>query len=150
MISVTIETPRQHEVVHLLEKSVAYIRSLYPEEQAHTFKMEELTRKRSKFFVVRHQQSNKAIGCGAYIGCGRRVVELKHMFVDASSRGLGAGRALLAYIEKIAVEDGVKKIILETSQKQVDAIGLYKAFGYVECDPYTDYHQEDIFMQKML
>jgi len=149
MITVAIETPKQPEIIHLLEKSVEYIRSLYPEEHAHTFKIGELTRKRSKFFVIRHQ-SGKAIGIGAYVGKGRKTVELKHMFVDAAARGMGAGRALLAYIEQIAIEDGVKKIILETSQKQVDAIGLYQSFGYTVCDPYTEHHSEDVFMEKML
>lgn len=148
MITVAIETPRQHEAIHLLEQSVAYIRSLYPEEHQHTFKLAELTRPRSKFFVVRH--ANRAIGIGAYVGRRPRVVELKHMFIDAAARGLGSGRKLLTFMEQCAIVDGVRTIILETSQKQVDAIGLYRACGYVECAPYTAYHAEDVFMQKEL
>jgi putative acetyltransferase len=147
-VVVTIETPKQAEVIHLLELSVEYIRSLYPEEHAHSFNMRELTRPRARFFVARSQ--GKAMGIAAYVPHGRLVVELKHMFIDAACRGMGCGRKLLAFIEQTAITDGVRKIVLETSLKQADAIGLYRAFGYMDCLPYTEHHAEDVFMSKRL
>jgi putative acetyltransferase len=147
-MQVAIEIPKQADVIHLLEQSVEYIRSLYREEHAHCFNMVELIRPRARFFVARYQ--GKAIGIAAYVPHGRLTVELKHMFVDAECRGTGCGRKLLTFIEQTAIADGVRKIVLETSLKQADAIGLYRAFGYVDCPPYTEHHAEDVFMAKLL
>lgn len=148
MIIVAEESPRQHEAIGLLRKSVAFIRLLYPEERNHTFKLEELTTNGSRFFMVRH--AGNPIGCGAYIWRTYNEIELKHMFVDSLSRGLGCGRLLLAHIEQCAINDGARRVMLETSKKQREAIGLYQAFGYTICAPYTEHHSEDIFMEKII
>jgi putative acetyltransferase len=129
----------------LLHESVAFIRSLYQEEHAHTFDLDALAD--GRFFVARHL--DLAIGCGAYVWRGADV-EIKHMFVLPVSRGLGCGRALLSVIEQHAINDQAVRIVLETSHKQPEAIRLYRSFGYADCPPYTDHHDEDVFMMKVL
>lgn len=146
MIIVAEESPHQHE--DLLSKSVMFTRALYVEEYAHAYRLDHLSN-HGRFFVVRH--NDYAIGCGAYVWRNEHEIELKHVFVDGASRGLGCGRALLAHIEQTAMSDGVKKIVLETSKKQQEAINLYRAFGYVCRTPYHDpCHHEVVFMEKVL
>jgi putative acetyltransferase len=135
-----------HNVIDLLEESVRFIRSLYPEEHAHTYKLDELLA--GRFFVARHD--GLLMGCGAYVWRDVSEVELKHMFVLPASRGLGCGRSLLTAIEGTAATENVRRIVLETSQKQIAAVTLYKSFGYTVCAPYTEHHGEDIFMEKFL
>jgi len=145
-VTIFEEDPRAADSLALLRKSVAFIRTLYVEEAGHAFKLDELCA--GRFFVVRRK--GHAIGCGAYVRRDPIVVELKHIYVEPAARGLGCGKALLAYIEATAVTDGVLTIVLETSLKQPEAIGLYVAFGYRQCPPYTLGHTESVFMQKSL
>lgn len=140
------EDPHEPESLGLLRKSVAFIRTLYVEEAGHTFKLEELAA--GRFFVVRRK--GEAIGCGAYVWRDEYVIELKHIYVEPLARGLGCGKALLTHMEAIAVSDGVVRIVLETSLKQPAAIGLYVAYGYHHCPPYTLCHTESVFMEKSL
>lgn len=147
-MTLTVVEGSPHEAIALLHESVAYIRSLYPEEHAHTFKIHELTSNGSRFFVA--WQNGQPMGCGAYVWHNPHQVEIKHMYVDPASRGLGCGRALLAAIEHHATLDKALRIVLETSKKQHAAIALYQAFGFHPCEPYTEHHAEDIFMIKHL
>ncbi len=143
---IIVEEAQAINHLNLLYKSVAYIRSLYIEEQSHDFDLDQLNY--GQFFIVR--DDDKFIGCGAYVWHAEDEVELKHMFVDETSRGLGAGKALLKYIEEHINRAGIRKIVLETSKKQTEAIGLYRKFKYTDCHPFTDCHSEDIFMEKTI
>jgi ribosomal protein S18 acetylase RimI-like enzyme len=60
------------------------------------------------------------------------------MWVAESARGLGIGRRLLAELEALAVENGVRTVHLETNRNLVEAIGLYRSAGYVEVEPFND------------
>jgi GNAT superfamily N-acetyltransferase len=57
-------------------------------------------------------------------------VELKRMYVAPAFRGRGLARALLAELERTAAETGYRRVILETGQKQPEAIALYRSAGY--------------------
>lgn len=146
MLTVVEGSP--HDAIALLHESVAYIRSLYPEEHAHTFKLHELTSNGSRFFIAWH--GDQLMGCSAYVWHTPCQIEIKHMFVVPASRGLGCGRALLAAIEHHAILDKAHRIVLETSRKQHAAIALYRSCGYHPCEPYTEHHAEDVFMMKLL
>lgn len=69
------------------------------------------------------------------VGCaGWRLhdgdAELKRMFTLASARGRGVARKLLTAIEESARLAGCRRVILETGDKQPEAIGLYESAGY--------------------
>jgi putative acetyltransferase len=146
MITVTQECPRQH--LDWLHKSCNFIRILYhPLEHAHSFKMTELDV--GRFFLIRHHR--QIVGCGAIVPYATSVQELRHIFVDAAARGLGCGKALLTHLEESAVHDAVTKIVLETGDKQPEAIGLYAAFGYRFCPAYVaNPLPHAIFMEKVV
>lgn len=57
-------------------------------------------------------------------------VELKRMYVTPAFRGRGLARAVLAELERKAVEAGYRRVILETGSKQPEAIALYRSSGY--------------------
>ena len=69
---------------------------------------------------------------------GDDPAELKRMWVAEPARGLGIGRRLLAELETLALENGVRTIQLETNRHLVEAIGLYRSAGYVEVEPFND------------
>jgi GNAT superfamily N-acetyltransferase len=57
-------------------------------------------------------------------------VEIKRMFVVAEHRGKGLSRQMLAALEDRARALGATRILLETGDKQPEAISLYETSGY--------------------
>jgi DNA-binding MarR family transcriptional regulator/GNAT superfamily N-acetyltransferase len=78
------------------------------------------------------------VGCGALKLHGRRPAELKRMWVAPAARGLGLGRRLLAELERLATDHGVRVLRLETNRNLTEAIALYRSAGYREVPPFND------------
>ncbi|MBO2452358.1 GNAT family N-acetyltransferase [Actinomadura barringtoniae] len=57
--------------------------------------------------------------------------ELKRMYVAERARGRGLARALLADLERSALERGRRRMVLETGINQPEAIALYTSSGYL-------------------
>jgi len=149
-VTIAIEPPRQAGVMRLLELSDAYAASLYPAESNHMVDVATLEGENVSFFVAR--QSEAVLGCGALVEAGDGAGEIKRMFVDEAARGLKLGRRLLDAIVDRAGALGLSVIRLETGIHQPQAIGLYRAHGFVETGPFGDYRPDplSIFMEKTL
>jgi GNAT superfamily N-acetyltransferase len=57
-------------------------------------------------------------------------VEVKRMYVAPPARGGGLSRLVLAALEDRARELGATRVVLETGQRQPEAISLYTSSGY--------------------
>ncbi|KZB81439.1 GNAT family N-acetyltransferase [Amycolatopsis regifaucium] len=68
--------------------------------------------------------------------------EIKRMYVTASARGRGLARAILADLERTAAEAGRRRMVLETGDKQPEAIALYESAGYREMPGFGYYKDE--------
>jgi GNAT superfamily N-acetyltransferase len=66
-------------------------------------------------------------------------LEIKRMFVDAKVRGNGIGRRLLAAAERRATELGTHRLVLQTGDRQPDAVALYSRTGYSPIPVYAPY-----------
>ncbi len=149
MIEITRADPRGADYIRLLKASDDYAASLYPAESNHMLDVETLLRPQMNFFGV--------IVDGVVKGCGgfwahEDYVEIKRVYIDPSARGLGLSRKLLAVLEAEARALGVRVALLETGISQPEALGLYRALGYVERGPFGDYKLDplSVFMEKML
>jgi DNA-binding MarR family transcriptional regulator/GNAT superfamily N-acetyltransferase len=80
----------------------------------------------------------KPIGCGALKFHRRAPAELKRMWVDPGSRGLGLGRRLLMELERHTREAGARVVRLETNRVLKEAIQLYRNSGYREVPAFND------------
>lgn len=69
---------------------------------------------------------------------GRRVCELKRMYVSPSARGMGLGKALCQTAVDFAADAGYGVVKLDTSSDMHAAIGLYRACGFVPAERYND------------
>lgn len=78
-------------------------------------------------------------GCGAFKEFGPGLVEIKRMFVQPAHRGQGIAQAILAELECWAHELGYAGCVLETGQKQPEAIRLYQKSGYALIPNYGQY-----------
>lgn len=75
-------------------------------------------------------QVKKPVGCGAIKHFDENQVEVKRMFVDSKQRGLGIAPKILIELETWAKELHYKKCILETGERQVEAVKLYHKSNY--------------------
>jgi len=90
------------------------------------------------------------VGCGALKFHGRRPAELKRMWVAPQARGLGLGRRLLAELERLAADHGVRTLRLETNKTLVEAIALYRSSGWREVDAFNDERYAHHWFEKRL
>ncbi|MFJ8852097.1 GNAT family N-acetyltransferase [Streptomyces sp. NPDC102437] len=65
--------------------------------------------------------------------------ELKRMFVIPEGRGKGLARRILAALEEDARAAGRVRMVLETGDRQPEAIALYVSSGYAPCEKFGHY-----------
>ncbi|MBN9178419.1 MAG: LLM class flavin-dependent oxidoreductase [Microbacterium sp.] len=70
---------------------------------------------------------------------GTRDLEIKRFYVHPRARGLGLSRALLAELERIGRERGAPRLVLQTGDRQHDAVVLYEKAGYARIAPFEPY-----------
>jgi GNAT superfamily N-acetyltransferase len=92
------------------------------------------------FFVV--DDGERLLGCAGWRRHGPDA-ELKRMFTVKAARGRGVARRLLAKIEDSAREAGCHRVILETGDRQPEAIALYESAGYSRIEDFGYYAGEE-------
>jgi putative acetyltransferase len=141
-VLVRIESPDQGDVRKLLQQLDAHMSSLYPAESNHLLGIEALLQPDIRFFVAR--QNGTARGCGALKLETDGTAEVKRMYVDPASRGLGIGKSLMRAIEEMAQRVSVRTLRLETGIHQPEAIGLYIASGFREVPAFPPYRPDPL------
>ena len=91
-----------------------------------------------KYVVVAYENS-EAGGCGAIKEWDEETMEAKRMFVPLKNRGKGIASFVLKELEKWTKELGYKKCVLETGEKQPEAIRLYTKNNYNLIPNYGQY-----------
>jgi GNAT superfamily N-acetyltransferase len=76
---------------------------------------------------------------GGTDGGGTVQVEIKRMYVVPEARSQGFARRILAILEERAWTLGADRIVLETGQRQPEAIALYESAGYERIDGFGHY-----------
>lgn len=94
----------------------------------------------------------KAVACGCFKKYDKNTIELKRMFVSPEARGLGLAKQIIQELELWAHELGFSFSVLETLDKQNQAIGLYQKVGYTIVDNYEPYVglENSICMKKQI
>ncbi len=94
-----------------------------------------------RFFVAVAGSSGDLVGCGGW----RRHdgdAELKRMYTAPAARGRGVARRVLAAVEESARAAGCRRVILETGDRQPEAIALYTSAGYRRIEDFGYYKGE--------
>jgi putative acetyltransferase len=94
------------------------------------------------FLVVREE--SRAVGCGGVCRYDETRAELKRMYVVPELRGRGFGRRLLVELEQEARRLGYRGIVLETGDRQPEALGLYESAGYERIPCYGIYATREL------
>lgn len=91
-----------------------------------------------KHVVVVMDGPNPA-GCGAFKPFEIGAVEIKRMYVPPTHRQRGIATLVLRELERWAEELNYKRCVLETGEKQPEAIALYTKCGYRVISNYGQY-----------
>lgn len=66
-----------------------------------------------------------------YLSKGNNPAEIKILYLDNNSRGKGAGKKLLVFLENVLFDKNHDEIIIRSAEKYKDtAYGFYEKFGY--------------------
>jgi predicted GNAT family N-acyltransferase len=88
------------------------------------------------------------LATGRLVALDARVGKVGRMAVAAARRGEGLGAAVLAVLERVAVERGLREIVLHA---QVSARGFYDRLGYAaEGDEFEEAGLAHVTMRKRL
>ena len=65
--------------------------------------------------------------------------EVKRVFVDKGSRGTGVSVRLMLALEAVARDHGATELILQTGDRQPEAVALYEKLGYQRIPVFPPY-----------
>lgn len=102
------------------------------------------------FLVVR--DGERAVACGGICRFDGTRAEVKRMYVLPGERGRGLGRRVLLELEDAARRLGYASIVLETGNRQAEALALYTSSGYerIPCYPPYDSRELSLCFEKRL
>jgi GNAT superfamily N-acetyltransferase len=111
----------------------------YAEEGATHFRLDpdEVAEERGAFLVA--YADGGTLGCGAIRRIDPETAEIKRMYVVPEARGRGVGRMMLVALEAEARRLGVKRILLETGVRQLEALALYAQAGFTRIPAFGEY-----------
>ncbi len=149
VISITQE---RDDVQRLLNESDLYMQALYPDESNHMLSLSHLLNESTDLIGVIVEDELAGIGAVKRLKSGDVYGEIKRVFVPEKHRGKGLSKCIMNALHQRLIDSGISEAKLETGIYQAEAIGLYKALGYLECEPFGEYQLDplSIFMAKTL
>jgi putative acetyltransferase len=148
-LEIGLADPLSPEAQTLIDASEVFIRSVFPPDACFTFSAAELATPQTAFYLAR--LNGTPVGCVALVHF-ETYSEVKRLFVSNAAKGTGLGRKLMERLEQDAIARNATYICLETGEKLVAAVGLYRSMGYEKCRPYGTYPDcsTSLFMEKRL
>lgn len=109
----------------------------YAPEHRHPVDLDPFHRDGGVFVIA--YAAEKPVACGALRPIDEFDVEIKRMFVAPANRGRGHSRGILQFLENKARNLGFQRLLLETGDQQIAAIGLYSSSGFRRIAPFGEY-----------
>jgi putative acetyltransferase len=127
------------EALRLIEALNAELSGRYPEAGANHFRLDpdEVAEGRGAFLIA--SIDGEPVGCGAVRRLDAGTAEVKRMYVTPGTRGRGVGSAILNRLEDECRRLGVGRLVLETGQRQPEALALYARAGFERIPPFGEY-----------
>jgi len=149
-VMIAIETPLQDEVRTLVAELNAVLLELTPPEHCHHLTVEQMADEDTTVFIAR--EDGVAVACGALKRHRDGIGEVKRMYTRPSHRGRRIGEQIVARIEAMAREEGLKRLVLETGDRHHAAWKVYERSGFGRCGPVLDYPDVkwSVFYEKSL
>ncbi|MBT9255469.1 GNAT family N-acetyltransferase [Phycicoccus sp. MAQZ13P-2] len=139
IVPARLEDPR---LAGLVAEHLAEMEPTAPACSRHALSLEQFRDPAVRLWVA--ESAGALVGSVALKDLGGGHLELKTMRVAPSLRGSGLGRRLLDHALEQARAAGATRVSLETGSGDVfaPARGLYRAHGFVDCEPFGDYRPD--------
>jgi putative acetyltransferase len=139
MISIARSDLRDADALTLIAELDAELSGRYPEPDANHFRLDadEVAPGRGALLLAR--LDGELVGCGSVRLLDPGTAEIKRMFIRPGARGRGVGRALLTALEGEARALAARRLVLETGDRQPEALALYQRDGFVRIPPFGEY-----------
>ncbi|RUW44931.1 GNAT family N-acetyltransferase [Mesorhizobium sp. M1A.F.Ca.ET.072.01.1.1] len=149
-VEIGVETPLQDDVRALVAELNTALLELTPPEHCYHLTVEQMAGHDTTVFVAR--DGGLAVGCGALKRHADAVGEVKRMYTRPSHRGQKIGAQIVARIEGLARQEGLKRLVLETGDRHPAAWTVYERAGFSRCGPVLDYPDSEwsVFYEKSL
>jgi GNAT superfamily N-acetyltransferase len=92
-----------------------------------------------RLFLIAEDETGAPVGCGGLRQLDNTHGEIKRMFIAPERRGSGAATLILHELERRAREFGWERLVLETGDRQPDAIRFYEREGYTRIPNFGHY-----------
>lgn len=96
----------------------------------------EYSRENGVFLVL--IEDGEVQGCGGLRRLDRENGELVRLWLKKEKRRKGLGRKVFENLLRVAEEKGYSKVFLDTSNRCVDAVNLFRRNGFVDCEKYKE------------
>jgi putative acetyltransferase len=123
----------------------AHLADMYATSPACSVHALDLTELRDRAVTVwSASEGDTVLGCVALKQLSPAEGEVKSMRTATEARGRGVGSALLRHLLAQAGDRGYTRVSLETGTQDFfePARRLYRAHGFVVCDPFADYRPD--------
>ncbi len=140
------------EIAVLLQEHLDSMATISPPESCHALDVDELRKPDATVWCVWH--GSELAGCGALKELSDTHAEVKSMKTAEAHLRRGVAAKLLEHMLDAARVRGYRRLSLETGSQVefIPARTLYKRYGFEECGPFADYHEDpnSVFMTKAL
>lgn len=136
MIQLLRTTPKNIDFINLVKELDAYLKITDGED--HEFYNQYNGLENIPHSIVAYYKE-EAIGCGAIKPFDNASIEIKRMYLKPEFRGKGTAEKIISELENWAKELGFTRTILETGDRQVEAVKFYHKVGYRITQNYGQY-----------
>ena len=137
VLEIATVSPASPEARALIDQLDAELQERYPGIPPHGLHERDVANPLVTFIVGRFRGA--PVACGATRPIEPGVAEIKRMYVRPELRGHGFSKQILSALEDGARASGVTRLILETGDRQPEAVSLYRTAGYAAIAPYGEY-----------
>jgi putative acetyltransferase len=103
---------------------------------------------RGGIFEIIEDENDKLLGTVGLYPMDDKTIELRKMYFSKDLRGKGVGKQTLQRMIETAIQLGFSRIYLETASPLVEAIHLYKKFGFQStCEKHTPRCDQAYFLE---
>jgi GNAT superfamily N-acetyltransferase len=149
VVTAAVEDVRSADAQQLLAELTAELAALYESSDGSAgFKPEDVEAPRAAFIIAR--LDGHPAGCGALRPIDATTVEVKRMYTRPDFRRKGVAQAILAEMDRVALELGYSALKLQTGPRQPEAAALYERVGYYPIPRYSGDWDQVLAYQKDL
>jgi putative acetyltransferase len=123
----------------LIARLDAEVTERYPNPEDNFFELAEEQVDGHQGVLLVARVDGQPVGCGALRRLDPTTGEIKRMYVAPPARGGGVGARILAELERHAVALGMRRLLLETGERQVEAVRLYQRAGFSRVPCFGEY-----------